>query len=164
MGTRSVACPDLSRVHWPGAGCSAARWRRPSPCKFLGTWKPSQRIWWMSDWSPPMWNQGWQQTRGWLGRYRPLSPARSRCRPWRAWRWWAGCCPVPTWGGSRGCTWVGGALRSGKGAGAQKRRQQKRLPLLLPCTCTDRGTNCQTETWQCPVEKRRDRVWATKLV
>lgn len=84
-GTRSGACPDLSRVHWPGAGCSAARWRRLSPCKFLGTWKPSRRIWWRSDWSPLMWNPEWQQTRGWPGRCRPPS-ARSRRRPWRAWR------------------------------------------------------------------------------
>lgn len=99
-----------------------------------------------------MWNPGWQRTLGSLVRCLPLS-ARPRRWPWRAWQWWAACCPVPSSGESRGCTWVGDGLRSGKGVGALWRRQQTRLPRLLPCTCTDKGINCQRETWQCPAGK-----------
>lgn len=154
-GSRSGTCPGLSPARWPAAGCSAARSQRLSPCKFWGTWRP--RRWWTSGWSPPTWNPAWQRTRGWQGPGRRLW-APSRCRScWVAWRWWAACCPAPSWGESRGCTWVGDALRLRRDAGALTTKRPRRPPRLPPCTCTDTGTDHQKVTWRCPATERGTR-------
>lgn len=155
-GIRSGTCPGLIPVRWPAAGCSAARLQRLSPCRFWGTWRPSPRRWWTSGWSPPTWNPAWQQTRGWPGPGRRLS-APSRCRScWAAWRWWAACCPAPSWRESRDCTWAGDALRLRRDAGALTTKRPRRRPRLPPCTCTDTGTDHQKVTWRCPAKEKSD--------
>lgn len=159
-GSRSGTCPGLIPVRWPAAGCSAARLQRLFPCKFWGTWTPSPRRWWTSGWSPLTWNPGWQQTRGWPGPGRRLS-APSRCRScWVAWRWWAACCPAPSWGESRGCTWVWDALRLRRDAGALTTKPQTRPPRLPPCTCTGTGTDHRKATWRCPAKE--EAVWGAR--